>query len=140
MKVLVIGNGGREHALVWKIAQSRRVDRVFVAPGNAGTAIDAENVDIPRTDIPRLITFAKTNTIDLTVVGPETPLTEGIVDAFVDAGVRIFGPSKAAAELEASKVFCKELLRVRAHRRYRAFRVPKRTDLSRRPRRCPLRR
>ena len=111
MKVLVIGNGGREHALAWKIGQSRRVDRVFVAPGNAGTAIDAENVDIPATDIPRLITFAKTNTIDLTVVGPETPLTEGIVDAFVDAGLRIFGPSKAAAELEASKVFCKELLR-----------------------------
>jgi phosphoribosylamine--glycine ligase len=111
MKVLVIGNGGREHALAWKIGQSRRVDRVFVAPGNAGTAIDAENVDVPATDIPRLITFAKTNGVDLTVVGPETPLTDGIVDAFVDAGLRIFGPSKAAAELEASKVFCKELLR-----------------------------
>jgi phosphoribosylamine--glycine ligase len=111
MKVLVIGNGGREHALAWKIGQSRRVDCVFVAPGNAGTAIDAENVDIPATDIPRLLTFAKTNGVDLTVVGPETPLTEGIVDAFGDAGLRIFGPSKAAAELEASKVFCKELLR-----------------------------
>jgi phosphoribosylamine---glycine ligase len=111
MKVLVIGNGGREHALAWKIGQSRRVDRVFVAPGNAGTALDAENVDIPATDIPRLLTFAKTNGVNLTVVGPETPLTEGIVDAFIDAGLRIFGPSKAAAELEASKVFCKELLR-----------------------------
>jgi phosphoribosylamine---glycine ligase len=111
MKVLVIGNGGREHALAWKIGQSRRVDRVFVAPGNAGTAIDAENVDIQAGDIPRLVTFAKSNAIDLTVVGPETSLTGGIVDAFGDAGLRIFGPSKTAAELEASKVFCKNLLR-----------------------------
>ncbi|HEY4235329.1 MAG TPA: phosphoribosylamine--glycine ligase [Lacipirellulaceae bacterium] len=111
MKVLVIGNGGREHALAWKIGQSRRVDRVFVAPGNAGTALDAENVDIPATDIARLVTFAKSNAIDLTVVGPEAPLTAGIVDAFGDAGLRVFGPSRAAAELEASKVFCKNLLR-----------------------------
>jgi phosphoribosylamine---glycine ligase len=111
MKVLVVGNGGREHALAWKIGQSRRVDRVFVAPGNAGTAFEAENVDIPASDIPRLVTFAKSNAIDLTVVGPETPLTDGIVDAFGDAGLRIFGPSKTAAELEASKVFCKNLLR-----------------------------
>jgi phosphoribosylamine---glycine ligase len=111
MKVLVIGNGGREHALAWKIGQSRRVDRVFVAPGNAGTALEAENVDIPATDISRLVTFAKSNAIDLTVVGPEASLTAGIVDAFGDAGLRIFGPSKTAAELEASKVFCKNLLR-----------------------------
>jgi phosphoribosylamine---glycine ligase len=111
MKVLVIGSGGREHALAWKIRQSRRVDRVFVAPGNAGTALDAENVDIPAADIPRLLTFARTNAINLTVVGPESSLTAGIVDAFADSGLRIFGPSKAAAELEASKVFCKELLR-----------------------------
>jgi phosphoribosylamine---glycine ligase len=111
MKVLIVGNGGREHALAWKIGQSHRVDRVFVAPGNAGTAIEAENVDIQATDIPRLVAFAKSNAIDLTVVGPETPLTAGIVDAFGDAGLRVFGPSKAAAELEASKVFCKNLLR-----------------------------
>jgi phosphoribosylamine---glycine ligase len=111
MKVLVVGNGGREHALAWKIGQSPRVDRVFVAPGNAGTALDAENVDIPATDIPRLVTFAKTNAIDLTVIGPEAALTAGIVDAFGEAGLRVFGPSRAAAELEASKVFCKNLLR-----------------------------
>jgi phosphoribosylamine---glycine ligase len=111
MKVLVVGNGGREHALAWKIGQSPRVDRVFVAPGNAGTALDAENVDIPATDIPRLITFAKINAIDLTVIGPEAALTAGSVDAFGEAGLRVFGPSKAAAELEASKVFCKNLLR-----------------------------
>lgn len=111
MKVLVVGNGGREHALAWKIAQSPRAKRVFVAPGNAGTALDAENVDIPATDVPRLVQFARENQIDLTVVGPEAALTAGLVDALNDAGVRAFGPTKAAAELEGSKVFCKELLR-----------------------------
>ena len=108
MKILVVGNGGREHALAWKIAQSPRADRVFVAPGNAGTAVDAENVDIPATDVPRLVQFARDNAIDLTVVGPEAALAAGMVDAFSDAGLRAFGPSKAAAELEGSKVFCKE--------------------------------
>jgi phosphoribosylamine---glycine ligase len=111
MNVLVIGNGGREHALAWKIKQSPRVDRVFVAPGNAGTAIDAENVDISATDFPRLIKFAQQNNVQLTVVGPELPLTKGIVDAFSDAKLRVFGPRKNAAELEGSKVFCKNLLR-----------------------------
>jgi phosphoribosylamine--glycine ligase len=111
MKILVVGSGGREHALAWKIAQSARADRVFVAPGNAGTAADAENVDIPATDIPRLVEFARTNAIDLTVIGPEAALTAGLVDALNDAGLRAFGPTKAAAELEGSKVFCKELLR-----------------------------
>lgn len=111
MRVLVVGNGGREHALAWKIAQSPRVDRVFVAPGNAGTAVDAENVDIPATDVPRLVDFARNNDVGLTVVGPEAALAGGIVDAFQDAGLRIFGPSRAAAELETSKVFCKNLLR-----------------------------
>ena len=110
MKVLVIGNGGREHALAWKIAQSPLADRVFVAPGNAGTAQDAENVDIPASDTQRLLLFAKENEIGLTVVGPEAPLAEGIVDTFQDEQLRVFGPTKAAAELEASKVFCKELL------------------------------
>ena len=111
MNVLVVGNGGREHALAWKIAQSPRADRVFVAPGNAGTALDAENVDISATDVPRLVQFARDNAIDLTVVGPEAALTAGLVDAMNDAGLRAFGPSKVAAELEGSKVFCKELLR-----------------------------
>lgn len=111
MKVLIIGNGGREHALAWKIKQSARVERVFVAPGNAGTALEAENVDISVTDFPRLIKFAQKEEIGLTVVGPEAPLTEGIVDAFQAAKLRVFGPSKAAAELEGSKVFCKNLLR-----------------------------
>ncbi len=111
MKVLVVGNGGREHAIAWKIAQSPRADRVFVAPGNAGTAIDAENVEIAADDIPGLIKFAKQNEIGLTVVGPEIPLCNGIVDAFGDAGLRIFGPSKGAAQLEGSKVFCKNVLR-----------------------------
>lgn len=111
MKVLIIGNGGREHALAWKIAQSPRVDKVYVAPGNAGTARDAENVDISATDFPRLIKFAQEKQIDLTIVGPEAPLVAGIVDAFQAAKLRVFGPSKAASELEGSKVFCKNLLR-----------------------------
>ena len=111
MNVLIVGNGGREHALAWKIRQSPRVDRVFVAPGNAGTAVDAENVSIPTMDFKRLIEFAKKNGIQLTVVGPEAPLAAGIVDAFQAAGLRIFGPNKDAAQLEASKVFCKTLLR-----------------------------
>lgn len=111
MNVLIIGNGGREHALAWKIAQSPRADRVFVAPGNAGTAADAENVDIPASDFAKLIKFAQENKVGLTVVGPEAPLTAGIADAFSDAKLRVFGPGKAAAELEGSKVFCKNLLR-----------------------------
>lgn len=113
MNVLVIGSGGREHALTWKIAQSPRVERIWVAPGNAGTAGEpkAENVKLSPTDFKALIEFAKKNEVSLTVVGPEAPLAAGIVDAFQAAGLRIFGPSKAAAELEASKVFCKDMLR-----------------------------
>ena len=110
MKVLVIGNGGREHALAWKLGQSVKVDRVFVAPGNAGTARDAENVDIPATDIAGLIQFAKDQAIDLTVIGPEAPLVAGLADAMNAAGLKVFGPSQSAAELEGSKVFCKNLL------------------------------
>jgi phosphoribosylamine--glycine ligase len=110
MNVLVIGNGGREHALAWKLGQSSRVDRVFVAPGNAGTAIDAENVDIPAHDFPRLIKFAQQNNVSLTVIGPEAPLAGGIVDAFTAAKLRVFGPSKATSQLESSKVYCKDLL------------------------------
>jgi phosphoribosylamine--glycine ligase len=111
MKILVVGNGGREHALAWKIAQSPRVDRVFVAPGNAGTAIDAENVDIAATEVPKLVEFAKQNDVALTVVGPEAALAAGLVDALQAVGRRAFGPTRLAAELESSKVFCKNLLR-----------------------------
>jgi phosphoribosylamine--glycine ligase len=112
MKVLVVGNGGREHALAWKIAQSPRVERVLVAPGNAGTAREGqcENVPIAADDIPALVSFAKSNQIDLTVVGPEGPLVAGIVDVFQREKLRVFGPSKVAAQLEGSKVFCKNLL------------------------------
>lgn len=111
MKVLVIGNGGREHALAWKIRQSPRVAQVFIAPGNAGTAEEGENVAISQTDIPGLIKFAQANQIGLTVVGPEAPLVEGVVDAFQAAKLRVFGPSRAASQLEGSKIFCKEMLR-----------------------------
>ena len=110
MKVLVVGNGGREHALAWKLGQSPKVDKVFVAPGNAGTAQDAENVDLAATDIPGLIQFAKEQSIDLTVIGPEAPLVAGLADAMNAEGLKVFGPSQAAAELEGSKVFCKNLL------------------------------
>ncbi len=110
MKVLVVGNGGREHALAWKLGQSPKVDKVFVAPGNAGTAQDAENVDLAATDIPGLIQFAKDQLIDLTVIGPEAPLVAGLADAMDAEGLKVFGPSQAAAELEGSKVFCKHLL------------------------------
>ena len=111
MKVLVIGKGGREHALVWKLAQSPRVERVYCAPGNAGTAQDGVNVPIDVNDFDALIRFAKKENIGLTVVGPEDPLANGIVDAFQDEAMRIFGPSKAAAQIEASKVFSKKLMR-----------------------------
>ncbi len=111
MNVLVIGQGGREHALAWKIAQSPRIERIFVAPGNAGTAEDAENVELPADDFEKIIQFAKQNEIGLTVVGPEAPLAAGIVDALCDEGLRVFGPSKNAAQLEGSKAFCKKILR-----------------------------
>jgi phosphoribosylamine---glycine ligase len=111
LKILVIGKGGREHALVWKLAQSPRTTRVYCAPGNAGTALDGENVDIEGHDFDRLVRFVRKENIQLTVVGPEEPLCLGIVDHFEKAGLRIFGPDKAAAELEGSKVFAKELMR-----------------------------
>ena len=111
MKVLVIGSGGREHALVWKISQSQRVKEVFCAPGNGGIARQAQCLDIAATDLEGLARFCKENKIDLTVVGPELPLTMGIVDLFQKEGLRIFGPSKAAAQLEGSKAFAKDLLR-----------------------------
>lgn len=112
MKVLVIGNGGREHALAWKAAQSSLVRTVFVAPGNAGTALEPalQNVAIGATDIPALLSFAQNEKIDLTIVGPEAPLVIGVVDAFRAAGLKIFGPTEGAAQLEGSKAFTKDFL------------------------------
>jgi phosphoribosylamine--glycine ligase len=112
MKVLVIGSGGREHALAWKLKQSPRCSEVFVAPGNPGTANEGgvSNVDIAVEDIDALVAFAQQNDIGLTVVGPEIPLVNGVVDAFEKAGLRCFGPSKEAAQLEASKSFTKDFL------------------------------
>src|SRR5690554_3682504 len=107
-KVLVVGSGGREHALAWKIAQSPEVAKIFVAPGNGGTK--EWNVDIDATDIDGLLAFAKKESIDLTVVGPEAPLTLGIVDAFQKEGLRIFGPTQEGARLEGSKSFAKEIM------------------------------
>lgn len=112
MNVLVIGSGGREHALAWKTAQSDKVSKVFVAPGNAGTAIEPklENVSISVEDLPGLVDFASQNDVGLTIVGPEVPLVLGVVDAFEAAGLKCFGPSKAAAQLEGSKAFSKDFL------------------------------
>ena len=110
MKVLVIGNGGREHALAWKLAQSPKTTRVYVAPGNAGTALDPDMVNVPITAIPELVKFAEDEQIALTVVGPEAPLSQGVVNAFMAAGLKIFGPTKAAAQLESSKDFAKAFM------------------------------
>ena len=111
MRILIVGSGGREHALTWKVAQSPRVTEIFAAPGNPGMAAHATCVAIEANDISKLIALAQEKRIDLTIVGPEDPLTKGIVDAFQAAGLRIWGPSQAAAELEASKVAMKEFLR-----------------------------
>jgi len=110
MKILIVGSGGREHALAWRIAQSPRVEKVYCAPGNGGTRLVAENVPLADTDIAGLADFAERETIGLTVVGPEIPLTMGIVDEFERRGLRVFGPSKKAAEIEGSKVFAKEFM------------------------------
>ncbi|MFO7760226.1 MAG: phosphoribosylamine--glycine ligase [Thermodesulfobacteriota bacterium] len=111
MQVLVVGSGGREHALVWKLSRSSKVDKIFCAPGNGGIAGQANCIDISDRDIPRLLGFVETNAIDLTVVGPEAPLVDGIVDAFTERGMRIFGPGRKAARLEGSKVFSKDLMK-----------------------------
>lgn len=127
MNILVIGSGGREHALVWKIKQSPKAKKIYCAPGNAGIASLAECVAIPSDDIKGLLKFAKDKKVDLTVVGPEAPLVKGIVDEFEQQGLKIFGPNQAAAQLEASKAFAKEFL----HRRniptavYKIFDEPK---------------
>lgn len=109
MKILIIGQGGREHALLWKIKQSPRIKKLYCAPGNGGTAGIATNVSIKQDDLNGLSDFCKEEKIDLTLVGPEKPLASGIVDLFKEKGLRIFGPGKAGAELEASKIFTKEL-------------------------------
>ena len=108
----MIGNGGREHALAWKAAQSPLVETVFVAPGNAGTALEPalQNVAIGVTDIPALLDFAQNEKVDLTIVGPEAPLVKGVVDTFRAAGLKIFGPTEGAAQLEGSKAFTKDFL------------------------------
>ena len=111
MKILVIGSGGREHALAWKLKQSPYAERIFCAPGNAGTAEIGENVAISASDLGPLVRFAKENRVNLTVVGPDDPLAAGIVDLFAREGLRVFGPAKAAARLESSKIFAKELMR-----------------------------
>ncbi len=111
MKVLIIGGGGREHCLVWKIKQSPQVEKIYCAPGNGGTLLFAQNVEISPSDLESLASFALSEKIDLTVVGPEIPLVEGIVDLFEKRDLKIFGPKKEAAKLEASKVFAKQIMR-----------------------------
>ena len=112
MKILIIGNGGREHALAWKCAQSADVDEVLVAPGNAGTALEAKcrNVAVSSDDVDALATLAQDENVDLTIVGPEAPLVAGIVDHFASLGLPCFGPSAKAAQLEGSKAFTKDFL------------------------------
>ncbi len=111
MKLLVVGGGGREHALIWKLSQSTKVEQIFCAPGNAGIAALATCVPIDANDISRLVEFARNEEIDLTIVGPEDPLVAGIVDAFEEAELKVFGPSRVAAEIEGNKTFCKQLLK-----------------------------
>jgi phosphoribosylamine--glycine ligase len=112
MKILIVGSGGREHALAWKVKQSSTISTVFVAPGNAGTALEEgiENIAISVEDIPALLNFAKTEGIDLTIIGPEVPLVAGIVDTFTEVGLKCFGPTAQAAQLEGSKTYCKDFM------------------------------
>jgi phosphoribosylamine--glycine ligase len=110
MKVLIIGGGGREHALAWKVAQNKEISRVYVAPGNAGTATNPDMVNVPISSVADLLAFAQKEQIGLTIVGPEAPLSQGVVDAFRAAGLKIFGPTKAAAQLESSKDFAKAFM------------------------------
>lgn len=114
MRILIVGQGGREHALAWKLRQSPMVKDIFCAPGNAGTALEAVNLNISATNVEELVGFAKKEKIDLTVIGPEAPLVVGLADALDKEGLRVFGPSKQAAELEGSKVFAKDLMRTSA--------------------------
>ena len=111
MKVLIVGGGGREHAIAWKVAQSKRVDKIYCAPGNAGIAEYAECVNIGAMEFDKLLAFAKDNSIDLTIIGMDDPLVGGIVDVFEAEGLRVFGPRRNAAILEGSKAFSKDLMK-----------------------------
>ena len=111
MKVLIVGSGGREHAIAWKVSQSKKVDKIYCAPGNAGIAQIAECVDIGAMEFDKLVAFAKEKAIDLTVIGMDDPLVGGVVDAFEKEGLRVFGPRKNAAILEGSKAFSKDLMK-----------------------------
>ena len=111
MKILLVGSGGREHAIAWKLAKSEKVSKIFVAPGNGGTAIENKCANVNITDIDELVVFAKENNIDLTFVGPEDPLTKGITDKFKAAGLKCFGPDAAGAQLEGSKAFSKDFMK-----------------------------
>ncbi|MBM4104678.1 MAG: phosphoribosylamine--glycine ligase, partial [Planctomycetes bacterium] len=111
MRVLLVGSGGREHAIAWKLAQSKKLKQLFIAPGNPGTAQYGQNVAISDTDIPALVEFAKINQIELAVIGPEDPLSMGLTDALEKLGVMVFGPSGAAAQIEADKAFAKQIMR-----------------------------
>ena len=110
MNILIVGSGGREHALVWKLSQSKLTDKIFCAPGNAGISKQAECVSIDANDIAGLVNFVQKEKIDFTVVGPEAPLVSGIVDEFIKNNLKVFGPNKKAAQLEASKVFSKQFM------------------------------
>ena len=114
MKVLLIGSGGREHALAWRLADSPRVTRLFCAPGNPGTAAIAENIAVAATDFDGIEKFVRRSGIELVVIGPEDPLAGGLSDRLVEAGVKVFGPSKEAARIEADKWFAKEIMRQQA--------------------------
>lgn len=111
MKVLIVGGGGREHAIAWKCSQSKRVTELYAAPGNAGIAQLATCVDISVMDAEKLVAFAKEKEIDLAIVGPDDPLVAGVADAFMDAGIRVFGPRANAAIIEGSKAFSKDLMK-----------------------------
>jgi phosphoribosylamine--glycine ligase len=114
MDVLLVGSGGREHALAWRLSQSAGVGKLYIAPGNPGTALCGQNVDIAAEDVPGLVSFAKANKVGLAVIGPEDPLAAGAVDAFEAAGIKAFGPSRGAAQLEADKAFAKQIMRANA--------------------------
>ena len=110
MNILIVGSGGREHAIAWKVAQSPRLTKLYIAPGNPGTASVGENVDIDISDHLAVIKFCKEKIVGLVIVGPEVPLAEGMVDALSEAGIRCFGPTQAAAQIEASKSFSKQFM------------------------------
>ena len=110
MRVLIIGSGGREHALSWKVAQSGKAEKIYCAPGNGGTAQEGENIPLKDSDIAGLVSFAKENAVDFVIPGPELPLTLGVVDAMTQAGIRCFGPSRWCAQLEGSKAFAKDIM------------------------------